>query len=632
MKSLDIDDILGLFNADDLTVLIMDIVRDGYRKGYAVGRDEVGEVEPTLQDDYFLEELRAQIIELSERTTARMIGDLRQVLVEGANKRESLSQIMERVDEIFIGLEDWESERIVRTEVSNAVNGGRNAAWIDSGRVAYKMWWNPDISSIRTADDSKRFHGQIQELDKPFIDVKTGEAVMTPPNRPNCRCGMKPLQQLPKNVVVIAGQMYDGDAVKKEASIYKNWHILDIVKVWTDEAREAALEARRRKMKPKDIEELREFKKSLEGKRSKEIFDVARKTMVYNEEGLRGDVLNWYNGHDMAGLDQFVTTIFGMDSGNVRPVRHDSLYAEDISKKLGSMSSEYVKDVIKLYYCTQKYLSMISEGKDTITVYRGVNGNSWKKFKDSKVGDEVEYSCYNLSCWSFDPEAAYHFMKNQAARVTGGGGVVIKMEVPKKQVLLTWNVGHSDFDHEKEITVMGRNFKGELYDAIDDGTVGFSRREVGAKSEEEFRSKANVQKEKEAKELDEFLMEVEEDTSVIEYANYSDSNRKWEYSSDDKKLAEIASDYKQMSDEKLISAISLIKDRIKETLGKSKDDIDKEFFVMLNQWLDDGLKTGDAGRVKESMSAIRSFGFEYLFPGQSSDDVEELISWVNKKK
>lgn len=234
-ETMDIDEILGLFEVDELADLIIDMVRDGYRRGYAIGRDEVGETEPTRQDPFMISELEQHIIQLSEKTMGRLTGNLKQALLDGVANRESIDEISSRIKEEFIGLQDWESERIARTEISNAMNSGRNAAWIESGRVTYKVWWNPNISSIRTADDSKRFHGQIQELDKPFVDIETGEVVMTPPNRPNCRCGMRPLQELPKNVVVVAGQMYDRDAIRKEASIYKDVAILDIVKAWTAE-------------------------------------------------------------------------------------------------------------------------------------------------------------------------------------------------------------------------------------------------------------------------------------------------------------------------------------------------------------------------------------------------------------
>lgn len=100
-----------------------------------------------------------------------------------------------------------------------AVNLGRNQGWIEGG-TPYKMWWNPAITSSRTADDSKRMHGQIVEATKPFMDPLDHRTYMTPPMRPNDRCGMRPLHSLPENVILIAGQMYDRRYVQQEAMKY----------------------------------------------------------------------------------------------------------------------------------------------------------------------------------------------------------------------------------------------------------------------------------------------------------------------------------------------------------------------------------------------------------------------------
>ena len=160
-------------------------------------------------DRIFRELLDQKIIQLSEETGNRLRGDLRKALEEGVRNREGVSELKERVKGVFEGLEGWKTERVVRTEVSQATHQGRNAAWIVTG-VPYKMWWNPDVGSKRTADDSKRFHGQIQRVEDPFKDPVDGKLVMTPPNRPQCRCGMRTVRELPKELVWIGGIMYDG--------------------------------------------------------------------------------------------------------------------------------------------------------------------------------------------------------------------------------------------------------------------------------------------------------------------------------------------------------------------------------------------------------------------------------------
>ncbi len=215
----DIDVLLARLDLDTYSKILSDVVKRGYWQGHKKGGDEVGATFEE-QDPYIIQALKDRIIELSETTQARLIGGLKESLMEGLRERESISSMVGRVGEEFVGMRDWETERVVRTEVMTAVNTGRNDAWMKSRVVDWKCWWNPAVGNARTGEDSKRMHGQIVKVDEQFVDPMDGSRHMMPPNRPNCRCSARPLKNLPEVIVYIGGQMYDKKMVQKEAKAY----------------------------------------------------------------------------------------------------------------------------------------------------------------------------------------------------------------------------------------------------------------------------------------------------------------------------------------------------------------------------------------------------------------------------
>lgn len=233
---MDLDVILSRLNTSKYGDLIISLLRKNWKDGYKWGWSEVKGEGPKGVDEWTIRALEDKVIELSEETGSKLRGDLRGALLEGMKNREGLPQLKKRVDAVFEDLEGWKTDRVVRTEISQATHQGRNAAWIVAGTAPWKMWWNPDVHSKRTADDSKRLHGQIQRVSDSFVDIGTGRSVLTPPNRPQCRCGMRALHELPKSITFIGGQMYDSRYVQKEAHIHKSIddHILDIEKVIGD--------------------------------------------------------------------------------------------------------------------------------------------------------------------------------------------------------------------------------------------------------------------------------------------------------------------------------------------------------------------------------------------------------------
>jgi len=457
---IDIDLLLSRMDLRRLSTIILEQSDRGFREGYGVGATEVGFDMKARQDPHLLEALEQHIIELSQETTSHLVGDLKQSLLDGLREKESLHQLIQRVDGVFEGLEDWKSERIVRTEVARATNLGRNKAWSDSGNSPYKMWFSPAVHSDRTAEDSRRFHGQIQEINDPFVDVATGQITMTPPNRPHCRCGMRALKELPKNIVYIGGQMYDRDHVQPEAMFYKAVGFLDFMKIgWTDEAREAVAEARRRKaaldLNDDDFKELDEFKKSLYGKSEVDLINIVQ-SVLDGCRNLELNLMSWYQG-EMSGLDGIVTDVFRMGVGNTR-------YMKRFGKEpLGVRDKDDTKGTIKFYLANQMFAKKFLADKDgLVTVYRGVNGGTYKRMDATniKIGEKVDFDCYNLTYWSLSREVADEF-------VAADGGVVVETKIPYQRVFAHYELGDSSFKDEKEITVFGGKVPGTIVDVRD---------------------------------------------------------------------------------------------------------------------------------------------------------------------
>lgn len=166
----------------------------------------------TKPDALALQYLEERVFILSDRTRERLTGNLRWELLEGMKNTESIDEIKRRLDTVFES-NDVNTERIARTETLNAMAEGRQVAHESSGVANYKMW-QAAMNNARTAADSKRLHGQIQKITDVFVDPKTGDTCMHNPNRPNCRCTVVYLQDLPA-VVMKGGLMYAADEVEK---------------------------------------------------------------------------------------------------------------------------------------------------------------------------------------------------------------------------------------------------------------------------------------------------------------------------------------------------------------------------------------------------------------------------------
>jgi len=169
----------------------------------------------TKPDPEAISYLETRAIILSEKTASRIEGDLKFELLEGLKASESIDQMTERIGKVFkAGTPRWQLERIARSEIIDSQNAGRLSAYKASNVVKYKMWVTG--KGVRVCALCKRLNGQIQPLDKSFVDPEDpSKTWMHPIAHPNGRCSTVPLRRLPDDVVKISGQMYDASRVTK---------------------------------------------------------------------------------------------------------------------------------------------------------------------------------------------------------------------------------------------------------------------------------------------------------------------------------------------------------------------------------------------------------------------------------
>jgi hypothetical protein len=150
------------------------------------------DVEPSLLDRY----------EVSRKLYGPpVIAKTRDALSMSILQNETIDAAVDRVDGV-IGAERWRAERIVRTEMAYSYGLTNQVAMEETKKdvpgLRKKLIETMDA---RTGDDSKELHGQVVDVDQPFIwevknskGVPTGEIVeyMQPPNRPNDRAVVIP--------------------------------------------------------------------------------------------------------------------------------------------------------------------------------------------------------------------------------------------------------------------------------------------------------------------------------------------------------------------------------------------------------------------------------------------------------
>ena len=420
--TIDIDSLLSRLDIAVLSSILTTIVNGGYWKGMKAGSEEVTGVTFEPQDKFTIAALQDRVIELSTSTRDRIIGDLKQSLMDGVANRESIFELTERISESFEGMQRWQIERVARTEVLTAVNMGRNDAWIQNG-VPYKVWWNAAINNKRTADDSKRMYGQIVKVDESFRDPMTGIQYMMPPMRPNDRCTARPLRALPEDVTIIGGMMYHSRMIRKEARVYK-FALVDILKGGIGSGIKG------------HVTNHLEYVKSLKKMSFDELKKENKKVLIdYN---LVGGFESWVIDEGQTGLggatiDGIIAEAFNLDKSKTRES------SKEFQSERWYTNKDY-EGIKKVYAITQEVLKRdFPNGK--ITLHRAVDKTS----RD-----------LNVKSWTDDIKIANKFasgdIKNKESK-----GKVLSKEIPIRNVLSFFAINHIlEMGNENEFMVFER--------------------------------------------------------------------------------------------------------------------------------------------------------------------------------
>ena len=113
---------------------------------------------------------------INETTATELLTSLK----EGIDNGEGYNELADRVKGVYKNAEDYRIERIVRTEVSTALNQGSTDAYKQAG--INKLEWVAIVDD-NTSDECLANDGQVREIGKAFP-----AGADQPPQHINCRC------------------------------------------------------------------------------------------------------------------------------------------------------------------------------------------------------------------------------------------------------------------------------------------------------------------------------------------------------------------------------------------------------------------------------------------------------------
>lgn len=185
------------------------VVVGGWEDGHDAGRGDAIQrhgldIAFDIQRPEVEDALRENGERASEQIQERMVGDLADALIEAHDRGLGITEdprtgepgIVDILqDEVFPDMEGYEAERVARTETISASNKGANVAYEDSD-ASDKEWLATD--DHRTRPTHNRADEQVVAIGDPFtvggqVAQFPGDPTLTPDERVNCRCSMRPL-------------------------------------------------------------------------------------------------------------------------------------------------------------------------------------------------------------------------------------------------------------------------------------------------------------------------------------------------------------------------------------------------------------------------------------------------------
>lgn len=144
--------------------------------------------------------IAASTKKMSQNFDAQTVDDLNDTLTEGLSNGETISQLSDRVSDVYDQASDYRSDRVARTEASSASNGATLDAYQQNPVVTAMTWYaNPGACEY-----CEELDGTTVGLETSFVNqgdsVDVGDDsyqadygdVDTPPLHPNCSCTIVP--------------------------------------------------------------------------------------------------------------------------------------------------------------------------------------------------------------------------------------------------------------------------------------------------------------------------------------------------------------------------------------------------------------------------------------------------------
>ncbi|MDW8259887.1 MAG: phage minor head protein [Geminicoccaceae bacterium] len=120
---------------------------------------------------------------------------MRETLVEGFDEGASTWQLMDRIEDAFLGVSRSRARKIAETEVTIAQGVSTQTAMEQAG-LEYKQWLSTGDGHVR--DTHRAMHGQVKRVNEPFVSPSGATGMHpggfgVPEEDIYCRCAAIPL-------------------------------------------------------------------------------------------------------------------------------------------------------------------------------------------------------------------------------------------------------------------------------------------------------------------------------------------------------------------------------------------------------------------------------------------------------
>ena len=188
----------GNYTADFETVFLQG-GQEGVRAGRAVAARRYGlEIDFDIVPESTLRELEDWAGRAAGGVLDRMADDIAPILRGAHEEGMSIPDIRDTLNnDVFDNrLQDWEAERIARTETISTSNEGNHTALQEADSVVGEEWLSTDDD--RTRETHIEAGGQIVAVDNTFVvggyeAEHPGDLSLPPEERINCRCTIVPV-------------------------------------------------------------------------------------------------------------------------------------------------------------------------------------------------------------------------------------------------------------------------------------------------------------------------------------------------------------------------------------------------------------------------------------------------------